>query len=204
MTQRHSSFRPERLNYSAVGPPRRFGKGLLGWIILICFAVLLVVMLQGNGNSGQMIPLSEFRAQLQAQKISAVNIDADELSGTMTTQAGATVAFRTRLPAGTSSNWAFTQWLLDHAGPAKIEVKNGPSTLMNILVPILPWLLIFGFIWFFVFRKLRRLRQGPSIFAQQYTTTGGVSAGWVNSDPHPGPVPPPPPAVDSSSDASRR
>lgn len=202
MTQNYSSFRAEPV-YPDYYPPRRAGKRLFGWFISIGLVLLIFMLFQSNGESRQMISLSEFRSQLWAHKISDVNIDADELTGHMTTQAGATIAFRTQLPVGTSSNWAFTQWLLDNAGPAKIEVRNGTSTLMTILVPLLPWLLIFLGIWFFVFRKLRKLKQGPSIFARQYAP-GGVAAGWVNSDPHTGPMPPPPPATEPSADAGGR
>ena len=31
-----------------------------------------------------------------------------------------------------------------------------PAPLLNIVLPLIPWLLIFGFIWFFVFRQLRK------------------------------------------------
>jgi cell division protease FtsH len=40
-------------------------------------------------------------------------------------------------------------------GATKVEAKNQSNLLMNILLPLVPWLLIFGFIWFFVFRQLR-------------------------------------------------
>jgi cell division protease FtsH len=37
----------------------------------------------------------------------------------------------------------------------EIKVENSGSILTNLIVPFIPWLLIFGFIWFFVFRQLR-------------------------------------------------
>ena len=36
-----------------------------------------------------------------------------------------------------------------------MDSKNQSNLLMNILLPLVPWLLIFGFVWFFVFRQLR-------------------------------------------------
>jgi hypothetical protein len=69
------------------------------------------------------------------------------------------VAFATELPAGTSGNWGFTQWLLENGQGAKITVNNQSNLIVNILLPLIPWLLIFFFIWFFVFRTLRRRTQ---------------------------------------------
>jgi hypothetical protein len=40
------------------------------------------------------------------------------------------------------------------AGPVPRPVAN--SYVHNILLPVLPWVLIFGFVWFFVFRQIRR------------------------------------------------
>ena len=54
-----------------------------------------------------------------------------------------------------TSNWDFTAWLLDHRGTADVKVDNNQNLLINMLLPMIPWLLIFGFIWFFVFRQLR-------------------------------------------------
>ena len=44
---------------------------------------------------------------------------------------------------------------MNKRGDTKVEAKNQSNLLMNILLPLVPWLLIFGFIWFFVFRQLR-------------------------------------------------
>jgi hypothetical protein len=40
------------------------------------------------------------------------------------------------------------------AGPVPRPVAN--SYVHNILLPVLTWVLIFGFVWFFVFRQIRR------------------------------------------------
>ena len=35
------------------------------------------------------------------------------------------------------------------------HAENNQNLLSTILIPLIPWLLIFAFIWFFVFRQLR-------------------------------------------------
>ncbi len=66
-------------------------------------------------------------------------------------------AFNTSIPQGASQSWGFSQWLLEKAKAHNFEVKieNSPSLLINLVYPLIPWLLIFAFIWFFVFRQLR-------------------------------------------------
>src|SRR5207247_1206744 len=36
-----------------------------------------------------------------------------------------------------------------------VKVENNTNLILQVLLPLIPWLLIFGFIWFFVFRQLR-------------------------------------------------
>src|SRR6185312_1979988 len=64
--------------------------------------------------------------------------------------------FRTYFPDQTFSNWEFTQKLIDATGKTTdIRAEPSNNVLVNILLPLVPWLLILAFIWFFVFRQLR-------------------------------------------------
>jgi hypothetical protein len=60
------------------------------------------------------------------------------------------------LPEGTTSGWQFTNWLLNNAGDAGVGVRREDDFLPKFVMPLVPWLLVFLFIWFFVFRQLRR------------------------------------------------
>ncbi len=103
------------------------------------------------------LPLSDFRQLLQEQAVVKVTIEGDSLYGQLLpSNRTGVVNFKTELPQGTSSSWQFTQWLLDNRGSAVIEVRNNTNLLIQVLLPLVPWVLIFGFIWFFVFRKLKR------------------------------------------------
>src|SRR5215208_4541631 len=62
--------------------------------------------------------------------------------------------FRADVPPGSLSQ-QLGVWILDHRGDARLEIKSQNSYVINIILPLIPWLLIFGFIWFFVFRQLR-------------------------------------------------
>src|SRR5688500_752925 len=43
--------------------------------------------------------------------------------------------------------------------PPAVTTAPRESLFARVLVPLVPWLLIFGFIWFFVFRQLRKQYQ---------------------------------------------
>src|SRR5436853_7182689 len=46
-------------------------------------------------------------------------------------------------------------WLSLQSNIASLRAEDNANLVVNILVPLIPWLLILAFIWFFVFRQLR-------------------------------------------------
>jgi ATP-dependent Zn protease len=182
--------------YSMPPKPRgAFGRGLLGWVLFIGLAVMLLLVLRNRAHppSGE-IALSDFHELLRAGKVEYVTIQDDELQGKLQQQQAIPAAgmkqvlyFRVSLPPNMSSDWKFSQWVLDNANGARVSADSGSSLLMNIVVPLIPWLLIFGFIWFFVFRQLRgqagRTQQPMSVFV--------VNPGFPGTAPAPAPPPTP-------------
>ncbi|MGH7179136.1 MAG: ATP-dependent zinc metalloprotease FtsH [Tepidisphaeraceae bacterium] len=159
-----SEQRPDRNSRRTGRPPAgnmRFGRGVFGWVLFILLAVMLFVLVQSHNRSATHIDLDRFWTLLNEHKVKEVTIEGDEVSGEL--QPGAYLldghdvkAFRTTLPQNNSTDWKFTQALLDAAkGSAKIRAENNQNLVLQVLVPLIPWLLIFGFIWFFVFRQLR-------------------------------------------------
>src|SRR4051794_21665767 len=198
--------RPQRKGARPGGPANgglKFGRGLFGWILFICLAIMLFMLLSQNRGGAKNLPWSEFlsaldpqgggtlaaqvapdkannaaqQQQAQAPKtgpsvstppasaaaarpaIEYMAIEGTELTGKFagkTNIAGQTYeAFKVQLPGNVADSWEFHEWLHRHRGDAKVEIKNNNSYLVNILLPVIPWLLIFAFIWFFVFRQIR-------------------------------------------------
>jgi cell division protease FtsH len=120
-----------------------------------------VVFLQNKGRPTTEISLSDWRTQLAENRIKSQTIENDEVKGefrepvALPNQPAKVTNFRTTLPTGTSSNWDFTDWVLKNAPQTEVKVENSQNLLGNFLISLIPWLLIFGFIWFFVFRQLR-------------------------------------------------
>jgi cell division protease FtsH len=138
----------------------------IGWILFIVILATLLLLLNGEeGGPRREVPLSEFRDQLLAGNVAHVSVGSDRLRGEfeqpLARDDEPVTRFRVVLPSGASRHWMFTQWLLENRTGAAIDVSETDSLLLNIFVPLIPWLLIFGFIWFFVFRQLRNANQKP-------------------------------------------
>ena len=159
---------------------------------LIVFVVLGFVLLNANPRpAGQFeIPLSVFQAELAADNVERVDVGSDLLTGKLRTQRTIdnqpVIQFRTPLPTNTTAGWNFTEWLLENRRNAVVGVSDDNNLWLNILVPLIPWLLIFAFIWFFVFRQLRGM---------QTAKTEPMRVVVVNPPSEQQPPPPPAPVV---------
>jgi ATP-dependent Zn protease len=153
MTQ-PAPFRPEGPN-----PQGRIVRGMAGWIIFTAIAIITVVFFRQN-HSARQISWDDFRDRLQANEISELSIYGDKINGTMKSSAGPGAVFQTHIPNSTPSDSSPIDWVRNHAGAAKITVVTNSTVLTNILIPLLPWLVIFGLIWFFMYRKLRKQQRG--------------------------------------------
>jgi ATP-dependent Zn protease len=141
-------------------------KKLVGWALFIGLAVMLMMLLNKSNPQHAVIPLSEFVQRLEADKVRWVDVGADELVGEFrgTESVGdiKVAKFRVPLPEGTTHDWDFTRWLLENAHNARVGTDRQSQLVLNIVLPLIPWLLIFAFIWYFVFRLLRQARPlGP-------------------------------------------
>ena len=168
MSQHPAQPPPLHYDAPAMSPaPKRSYRSLLAWAVFLGLAVLLFLLLSQRSPAayqatGEQIPLSDFAARLEAKQVRSVAIARSELRGDFTsaqTLPGGRVLqqFRTALPEGMGENWAFVNWVLSNRGSATVSVaETNDSVVMNILLPVIPWLLIFSFIWFGVFRQLRK------------------------------------------------
>jgi ATP-dependent Zn protease len=144
--------------WQTLQPSRSFGKGVFGWALFIGLAVMLFVLLKTSQSSTAEVALSDLTMQLERENVRDISIDKDELTGEFLTPPSFTngmTRFRTSLPEGLGSQWSFVQWMIDHRGQARVSATHTQSLLTQMILPFIPWLLIFGFVWFFIFRQLR-------------------------------------------------
>ena len=151
-------------------PARRIGKGIFGWVLFIGLAIALFFALQSTKPPSFEVPLSEMTTEMSNGNVREVVVDGDSLRGHFIKppvnrpHASIATAFRVELPPTTSQSWVFMQWLLEHRMDAEVRVENNSNLLMNLLIPLIPWLLIFAFIWFFVFRQLRNANAPKPVY----------------------------------------
>jgi ATP-dependent Zn protease len=129
-------------------------------------------MRQGKSSrSAQAVSFGQFRSDLLAGNVRGVVISSDELeytaySGTRTSASSLSPARypstnnRVQLPQDMGKDWRFIQWISEEHSNVLTDIQFtiDQNLVINLLLPLIPWLLIFGFIYFFVFRALRNQR----------------------------------------------
>ncbi len=174
---------PVNIDYAspiAAPRPRRSVIGIIGWILFGGLALFFLLLMRSPASiptkAGYTnVTLSEFTTEVNAGTINTADVGDNEViftsfstSPRLSGLPGSTT-YRVELPDGTGSDWRFLQWITDsHNGRyqnVKLSVRsNQSSPLINIILPLIPWLLIFGFVWFFLNRQMRvarKLRREP-------------------------------------------
>jgi cell division protease FtsH len=161
-----SEQRPERPNRKAPRPGApgangglKFGRGVFGWLLFIGLAVMLLMLLGQNNQNYREVDLSDLLNQLEKGQVEQLVIDGTEVTGKFLAplRIGTTevTSFKTNVSSGGPIPDVIVERLIEKRGNAKLGMKDSNSLLVTVLLPLIPWLLIFGFIWFFVFRQLR-------------------------------------------------
>ncbi len=139
----------------------RVGRGVFGWVLFVGLAIMLFMLFSQNRRTYHEIDWSAFTTQLRADKVKVLTVEGEEITGQFVSPLdvdgkGEKVEhFKTPLLTGISTNWEFLKWLEENRGSAAVKLRNSQNLVLQVLLPLIPWLLIFGFIWFFVFRQLR-------------------------------------------------
>ena len=159
-------------NNGAGGGPNnggmRFGRGVFGWVVFIALALLLVYMLTLNKHASTRIGESDFWRTLGTGQVKSLDIDTEEINGTFNNQtAGVALPdvngtmipnitnFNVQLTPGESSEWWFKQRILDQAPSTAFKNVNNQNIIVQLLVPLIPWLLVLAFLYVVIFRQLR-------------------------------------------------
>ncbi len=143
------------------GPGVKMSRNMISWIVLMGLALLLVALLQSTMLTPQDVSISEFDALVRNDNVKEIVLKEDEyIEGTKRhltegEPAGTPLEFRVAYPRQ-GIDGAFLEKMIvavrEGGGDVKYEKQN---QFVILLVSMLPWLLIFGFIWFFIFRQLR-------------------------------------------------
>src|SRR5688572_17308622 len=144
---------------NAAGGGLKFGRGVFGWLLFIGLAVMLFILLSNQSQNFREVAVSDLMTELEKGNVKEMAVDGPEVTGKFDqpfpAESGPPITnFKSTVSSGTAAD-EFIMLALQKRGAAKVAVKDSNSLLDNFLLPFIPWLLIFGFIWFFVFRQLR-------------------------------------------------
>ena len=143
----------------------RFGRGVFGWVLFIGVAILLFLYLNQQGKTVQDIDIRTFYEKLDKNQISDIRITGEEVYGQLKQKEPAAEnrpaydRFRVTFPLMTTSDFAWQHNVLyDKDGSlrmSKVANENQNNLLLNILVPFVPWVIVFVIIWFIFIRQMR-------------------------------------------------
>ena len=131
-------------------------RNMFGWLLIIVFGVMIFSMMTDMGLHTEKIPYSEFEKRVQNGEVKEVTISGDSLTGEMKDEA--------MVGKDPKEKKKFEVVLLgpDPEGLTDLLRKNGvlfkyerPSTFVTILLGLLPWILLIGIMYFFIFRQFR-------------------------------------------------
>jgi cell division protease FtsH len=137
----------------------------MGWFILAVAALLVVFVIQQQADQYEPVELSTFWEQLIPREEGArsnvrkVTINGAELYGEFVepykdAKGNSIEKFKTQIPVGMAQDYNLLKDIREAGGGTSYDAENTSGWLVY-LVPLIPWILIFAFIWFFLIRQLR-------------------------------------------------
>jgi cell division protease FtsH len=129
-------------------------RSIVSWMVLLGLAMVLVVLLQTSIAPSLEISISDFRTLVKNQELEGkLSIKEDGVvEGTRKGPEGGVERFRVIYPRPIKAEFADR---MAEALPGVDVVYERQSQFMVLLVTMLPWILIFAFIWFVIFRQIR-------------------------------------------------
>jgi ATP-dependent Zn protease len=168
------SNQPPPLDYATPGTSQRprSRRGLIFGMIFAFLAVMFFMLMRAPDTArGTGVSFGKFQQDLATGNVRSIVIFGDELEYTAyrpivtnspVQAASGQITARVRLARDMGHDWRFTQWVMETANSQRnatnpdIHFSSQSDLIANLLLPLIPWLLIFTFIYLFFFRGLWR------------------------------------------------
>jgi cell division protease FtsH len=139
----------------------RFNRGITAWLVLLAGLVLLLFVLNQGGEERSELELSLLLDQAEAANLEEFLFKDAAIHGTLknpiphpTIDGQEIDKFITAIPRDFDTG--DFQATARTADPLVVfEAEPGTSLWVQVLISLLPWVLILGFLYFFVFRQIR-------------------------------------------------
>jgi cell division protease FtsH len=145
----------------------RFSRSMLGWILILAIAILIFVVFHSE-KGPKVITFSEFREKVEQKAVKIITVQEqsgyynligtanDNLPAQPLNAQNEPTRWMTRVPptAIDGQGWvALTE--MARRNQTQIEYTASNNVVLTILLNLLPYVLIFVFIWFFFLRQIR-------------------------------------------------
>ncbi len=168
---------PQSDNYKKSGPPdhragmgeppvrRRSPRGLLFFVIFSTLIFVLIYYgLRSFAPDVSLITFGELQKEVQANRIKNVLIKGNRAEGEYKI-GGQHRYFKTTTILENDLDKKTIEELRNIVGPENFDTQEFNPWLQPLLINLLPWLLIFGVIWYFFFRQIKTSSGPGGIFS---------------------------------------
>jgi len=147
----------------------RMSRGVMSWIGFVLIALMIVMVVTQSYSPPKTISINQFWNEAKAGSYKRIVIGDDDIIGEYARHAqgqptGPAAKREFRVVYNTLTQLPELEEKLRSVCPTtEILYKPSHQPIINMLLSIVPWLLIFAFIWFFVFRQLRSSAGGAGM-----------------------------------------
>ena len=147
----------------------KFSRGLFGWFLFIALCVSVYLLLRMSNTTSSTLPISEVERLIGQGEVAKLSLEGDQIRGTLRAVRvypqfpRPILEFRCETP----TDWLRgpgTGRLLDlnskSEHPAEVVADYATNVFLAMFGPLIPWLVLFGLIYFFLFRKLANSANG--------------------------------------------
>ncbi|MBI5762992.1 MAG: ATP-dependent zinc metalloprotease FtsH [Planctomycetes bacterium] len=150
-------------------PPRmKMSRGVMSWVGFVLIALMIALVVSQGYQPAEPLSIDAFWKNLAADQFSEVVILDDAIAGKYRETAQgrphgprATNTFKVNYRADRVTE--LEEKIRKTSPSTKVNYEQSSAPYINMLLSIIPWILIFGFIWFFVFRQLRSSAGGAGM-----------------------------------------
>ncbi len=150
--------------------PPRMPRGAFSWVLVFALAVALMFVLSRGVGSQNRISTTEFWRHVENGDVERIRIkDNDrfiaELTVANVNAPGDTKTVEVKYPNVAVSFNEFEQLVNERSSPKRIEIWDDRhnNLFLTILFQMLPWVLLLGILYFFLFRQLRQTGAGAGM-----------------------------------------
>lgn len=151
-------------------PPRmKMSRGVMSWIGFVLIALMIVMVVTQNYAPPNDISIDQFWKEAKQGDYAEITISDDAITGVYDSNAqgqpskpGKKNKFKVKY--NTLGRFDEVESKVRAIAPnSKIKYEESAQPWIKMLLSIIPWLLIFAFIWFVVFRQLRSSAGGAGM-----------------------------------------